>query len=146
MIGMHTGGVNQQMAMMQMNAMMGGGMGMGMGMGTNSNMFLFVGNAISLEGRLDSLPDDQINSVQQATINTTGSQLKAMSVMGLMCTAIWGGFIIIPLFFMCMDWWKKCVYPAFSIPVSTYMKLDRIFKAPNLNNVTLTVNDNTFNG
>jgi len=138
--------MNQQMAMMQMNAMMGGGMGMGMGMGMNPSMFMFVGNAISLEGRLDSLGDDQIMGIQQATINATGTQLKAMSMMGLLCTAIWGGIIIIPLFFMCMDWWKKCVYPAFTIPVSTYMKLDRIFRAPNINNVTLSVNDNTFNG
>jgi len=68
-----------------------------------------------------------------------------MNNVSLMCTAIWGGIIIIPIFFMCCDWWKRCTFPAFSIPVSTYMKLSRIFRAPNLNNVTLTIIDNTFN-
>ena len=48
-----------------------------------------------------------------------------------------GIFCIIPLFLFCCDWWKKCVYPAFSISVSTYMKLDKIFKAPNIKNLTL---------
>lgn len=48
---------NAQITMMQMNAMMGGTMGIGMGMGMNSGMFAFVGNSISLEGRLDNLTD-----------------------------------------------------------------------------------------
>lgn len=142
------------MRMNQMNTMMGGGLGMGMGLGLgmgmgtggNPNMFVFVGNSISLQGRLDSITDQQLTGIQQATINVSGTQIQAMSIMGIMCTALWGGFLIIPLFFMCMNWWKKCVYPAYSIPASAFMKMDRIFKAPNINNITLTLTDNTFNG
>ena len=74
-----------------------------------------------------------------------GMQIKSMKIIGLVCTIIWGSIFIIPLIFLCMDWWKKCIYAAFTVPVSTYIKLDKIFNAPNINNITLSVTDNTFN-
>lgn len=55
---MYGNGMNGQGTMMQMNGMMGGmGMGMGMGMMMNPNIFMFSGNSLSLQSRLDSLTD-----------------------------------------------------------------------------------------
>ncbi len=45
---------------------------------------------------------------------------------------------------MCCDWWKNCVYPAYNIDFSVYSALDKLFKSPNLRNVSLTVIDSTF--
>jgi len=81
----------------------------------------------------------------QASVTVTGTQIQTMNMLSLMCTVIWGSIILIPIFFMCCDWWKRCTYPAFTIPLSTYMKLERIFRAPNINNVNLIISDNTFN-
>jgi len=63
-----------------------------------------------------------------------------------MCTVIWGGIIILPLFFLCMDWWKRCTFPAFTIAPSVYMSLGKLLHAPNLRNLTLNIKDNTFDG
>lgn len=67
-----------------------------------------------------------------------------MNMCSYMCTLIWGSFIILPLFFMCMDWWKRCTFPAWTIAPSVYMSMGRLFRGPNLRNITLTVIDNTF--
>lgn len=80
-----------------------------------------------------------------ANINVTGSQIQAMNNCSLMCTIIWGSIIILPLFFMCCDWWKRCTYPAFNIDINLYLALSRILKAPNIRNLTLTITDNNFN-
>lgn len=61
-----------------------------------------------------------------------------------MCTTIWGGIIIIPLFFMCMDWWKRCTFAAYTIPPNVYMSLTRLLAGSNIRNLTLRVTDNTF--
>jgi hypothetical protein len=61
-----------------------------------------------------------------------------------MCTIIWGSFIILPLFFICCDWWKRCTFPAFDISPAVYMSFAKVFRAPNIKNVTLTVVDSTF--
>jgi hypothetical protein len=56
--GMNAGMTNN--TMVQMNAMMGGGMGMMGGMGMlNPNYFIFSGNSLSLMSRLDSLTDTE---------------------------------------------------------------------------------------
>lgn len=46
---------------------------------------------------------------------------------------------------MCCDWWKKIVYPAFDVPESTYRALGNLIFAPNIQTITLNVNDNRFN-
>jgi hypothetical protein len=51
-VGMNAGMTNN--TMVQMNAMMGGGMGM-----INPNYFIFSGNSLSLMSRLDSLTDTE---------------------------------------------------------------------------------------
>lgn len=60
------------------------------------------------------------------------------------CTIIWAGILIFPIFFLCCDWWQKFVYPAFDIPIATYYSLQRIFSSYSLQTMTLTVVDNRF--
>lgn len=62
----------------------------------------------------------------------------------LMCTVIWGSIIILPLCFMCCDWWKRCTYAAYTISPSVYMSLGKLFRATNLKNITISVVDNNF--
>ena len=60
------------------------------------------------------------------------------------CTIFWGSILLFPLLFICCDWWRKCVSPAYDVPLETYHSLGRLFRSPNLRNVTLRVVDNTF--
>ena len=79
-----------------------------------------------------------------ANISVTGTEIQAMSMASYLCTIIWASIIILPIFFLCMDWWKRCTFPAYTIASNVYMGLTRIFRGSNIKNVTLTVNDNTF--
>ena len=67
-----------------------------------------------------------------------------MNMWSYMCTIIWGSILIFPIFFMCCNWWIKCTYPAWNISPTVYMALGRIFRAPNLRNITISVIDNNF--
>ena len=60
----------------------------------------------------------------------------------MICTTVWGGFLIFPMCFMCCDWWKKMVYPAYEVPESTYYSLQNLFSLPAIQSVTLRVVDN----
>lgn len=61
-----------------------------------------------------------------------------------MATVIAGSIIIIPIFFICCSWWKRCVFPAYDVPIQTYSSLARLIKGASLRNLTLTVIDNCF--
>jgi hypothetical protein len=71
-------------------------------------------------------------------------EVQAMNMMSYLCTMIWGSLIILPLFFLCMDWWKRCTYPIYTISANAYLNLGKFFRSHNLRNVTLTVVDNNF--
>jgi hypothetical protein len=60
------------------------------------------------------------------------------------CTFIWASLIILPFFFIFCGWWKKCTFPAYDISPAVYMSLAKVFRAPYIKNITLTVVDNTF--
>jgi hypothetical protein len=79
-----------------------------------------------------------------ANINVTGVEVQAMNMCSFLCTLIWGSIIILPLFFICMDWWKRCTFPAFTISANVYMSMGRLIRSPNLKNITITVVDNNF--
>lgn len=145
--GMDDAGI--QMANAQAGAMgLGadfGGSAMGlMGFGMSPNTFFFMGNSLSLRTRLDSLTDEQLEKFSDAHVSVSGQQTSTMNMLGYMCTIIWGSILIIPLFCMCMDWWKRCTLPSFSIDASVYESLSRILKGSNLKNFRLIVTDNTF--
>ena len=107
--GMAGGGMGMGMAM-GMNPMMG------MGMAGNPNFFFFAGTSQSLQSRIDSMTDEEINTAKDANITVTGIEVKEMSMASYMCTLIWGSIILFPLFFMCMDWWKRCTYAIYDVP------------------------------
>lgn len=106
---------------MQMQMQMGGMgmmpmMGVGGTGGMFNNMFMYSGNAIGLQSRLESLNPTELGQVREATINCTGTQISEMNMCCLICTIIWGSFLIFPLCFMCCDWWQKMTYPSFDVP------------------------------
>ena len=43
---------------------------------------------------------------------------------------------------MCCDWWKRMVYPTYNVPYSSYGAIENLLRLPNLQNLTLSVNDN----
>ena len=114
---------NMQMANMQMGAMGGGSMGMlGMGGMGGAGTFFYVGNSVGLETKLDDIRSHP-NQYTDANIMVTGNQVKEMRICLMVLTYIAGALCILPYFIMCCDWWKACVNPAFSVPLSTYQKL-----------------------
>lgn len=76
--------------------------------------------------------------------NLSGQMIKEFDMCCMVCTIIWGSFFIFPLCFMCCDWWKKAVYPAYDIPLSTYQSLGNLLRSPAVANLSLTVMDNRF--
>lgn len=64
-----------------------------------------------------------------------------------MTTIITGSVILLPFFFLCCDWWKKMVFPAFEVNYNVYESIARIIQtASNLKSVVMTVLDNCFDG
>ena len=63
----------------------------------------------------------------------------------VVATDIIGVFMIFPFFFWSCSWWKKIVYPAYEVSVSSYKCLQRLTKSKKINKLTLNVIDNTFN-
>ena len=139
--GMYAGGYGGGMGM-------AGGMAMGMnplmGMSNNPNYFYFIGNSLSLQSRLDSISDEEAGKIVDANINVVGVEVKPISMASMICTMIWASIIIIPFFFMCMSWWKRCTYPIYDVPENVYSSLGNITKG-GLKNLTLNINDNCFN-
>ena len=43
---------------------------------------------------------------------------------------------------MCCDWWKRMVNPTYNVPYSSYGAIENLLRLPNLQNLTLSVNDN----
>lgn len=121
------------------------GLNRGLGMvGMGNKFFYFEGNSLSLQARIDSLTDEDVSGIVDAQIKVTGVEIQSMNNWSMMCTMIWGSIIILPLLFLCMDWWRRCTLPAFSISQNVYVSLGKLIRASNIRNLTLNVTDNTF--
>ena len=91
------------------------------------------------------MSDETLHALVDANITITGTQIQEASTASVLCVMIWGSLIILPLFLLCFDPWKRCTYPAFDIHVRTYQALARLLHGASLRNVTLNVTDNCFN-
>jgi hypothetical protein len=139
MMGMGMNGAN----MAAINGMGGiAMMGMGAGGGFFNNIFMYNGNAIGLQTRLESITSNEASTVREATISCTGTQITEMNTLCLVCTMIWGSLLIFPLFFMCCDWWMSLTYPAFDVPENTYRALAQLIIGTPLQSLVISVTDN----
>lgn len=140
-----TNNLNANPQMMQMQLQMGMPLGMNMGgLGNFANMFMYSGNAVGLQCKLEGLSYQEAQVYREATINCMGNQIKEVNTCCIVCTGIWGGILIFPICFMCCNWWKKIAMPAFEIPISTYQALQNLICNTNLQTITLSVCDNKF--
>lgn len=87
------------------------------------NYFMFAGPPLSLKARMDQTTYEHLQLVNDCYINIMGTQIQTISICSMTCTYMMGGFCIFPLFFTCMDWWKKCTFAAHSIEVNYYREL-----------------------
>lgn len=84
-------------------------------------------------------------SIQQANIMIVGTKSKPGNDWCHAFTVIFGSLLIFPLFFMCCMWWKKIVYPTYDLTMDAYQNLANFLsRAQNVNNLNLTVVDNSF--
>lgn len=127
---------------LQMQAM--GTLSAGYPMFQDSRFYYFSGSAMSLQSRLETMPDNEAEAVIDATITITGVEIKPKNTMCEMCTFIWGSLILLPLFLLCFNPWKRCAYAAYDIPESVYRALSKLINGPNIRNLTLNVTDNMF--
>lgn len=79
----------------------------------DSRFYYFSGSAMSLQSRLETMPDSEAEAVIDATITITGVEIKAKNTMCEVCTFIWGSLILLPLFLLCFNPWKRCAYAAY---------------------------------
>lgn len=133
--------MNQGMNLKMMGVPMMGGMTTG---GIFNGVFMYRGNPIGLQTRIDSMTPEEMSSIREATIMCTGTEIKTMNLCCFLFTVLCGGFLIFPLCFMCCDWWKKMVYPAHDIPIVAYQSLGRLISSPYLMNITINVVDSRF--
>lgn len=117
-------------------------MGMGAGGGFFNNVFMYNGNAIGLQTRLESISSAEASTVREATISCAGTQITEMNTLCLICTILWGSFLIFPLCFMCCDWWMSLTYPAFDVPENTYRALAQLINGTPLQTLVISVTDN----
>lgn len=80
---------------------------------TANNSFRFSGKPLSLLSRLAALPDEEIHKITDAHLIITGKQIQGVNKSAYMATVIGASLILLPLFFMCCDWWKRCTLAAF---------------------------------
>ena len=79
---------------------------------TNPNFFMFAGPALTLKQRMDVTTYEQLQCINDCHFNILGTQIQTISICSITCTYLMGGFCIFPLFFTCMNWWKKCTFAA----------------------------------
>jgi len=106
--------------------------------------FTFNGDSLSLHTRLNTMADATPNRIIDARITVNGREIKAFNQMCYTCTIAWGSLVYFPLCFMCCDWWKNWVYPAYDIDIAVYRSLSKLFYGPKLRNISLTVKDSNF--
>jgi hypothetical protein len=87
------------------------------------NYFMFAGPPLSLKARMDQTTPEHLLLVNDCYINIMGNQIQTISICSMTLTYLAGSICIFPLFFTCMDWWKKCTFAAQSIEVNFYREL-----------------------
>lgn len=70
--------------------------------------FRFTGKPLSLASRLVAMKDEDLQKITDAHITITGQQIQPVNKAAYMATMLGGSLILIPLFFTCCDWWKRC--------------------------------------
>lgn len=117
-------GANNNMATMGGTGLtMGLPMGIGTGGAVSNGQLVLGGNCMTVESYMENLRMNSQAQIFNAQIIITGNQIHEFNTSCLVATIVCGSFIILPLCFMCCGWWKKIVYPAFEVPLSTYKSL-----------------------
>lgn len=124
-------------------------MGVDMGMATNGTIFqdtfIYSGNPMGLQTRIESFSQTELASIKQANIVCNGLEIKSYDICCMITTIVLGSILIFPLFFMCCEWWKKKVHPAYEIPIQTYKTLAKLISLPALKTMNLNLRDNKLN-
>ena len=89
-----------------------------------------------------NLPPGQLVEIR---INVVGSKTESTSNCCYTLTILLGIFLIIPLFFMCCDWWKRIVHPKYVVNLQFYVLLGNFLrKNPTTRMLNLTIGDSAF--
>jgi hypothetical protein len=119
-----------------------------------NGIFSYTGNQMSAQAQIENFPMmEQQHMVQtggtgisQANLTIVGTKMKGGNTCCFLLTILLGSFCIIPLFFLCCMWWKKIVYPEYTLADQAYRNLGHIVnRSTGVINLTLTVVDNAFN-
>lgn len=84
-------------------------------MPSDPRRFFFNGDEITYSSRFEQMSSGDLSSINEFVINIRGQQVSTLNTLGLTCTIIWGSLLILPLFLLCMDCWKRCIYPNFEL-------------------------------
>ena len=112
--------------------------------GSFNGTYMFSGPAPQLQTRMETLTNSELQTTRDANITLIGTQVQGMGTCCFVCTIIWGSILIIPLFFMCCDWWQRMVYPAYDVPLVGYTCINSLFRFRAVQHLSLSVIDNTF--
>ena len=123
----------------------GGNMGGGnIPMGGMNSTYMFSGNPLQFQTRMETATEPEIMGLKDANINLTGIPVSSMNFLCLCCTILWGSCLIFPLFFMCCDWWRAIVYPSYQVPLDAYKALAVLMRSPTITDLNLIVMDSFF--
>lgn len=110
----------------------------------HSRYYFFSGNSLSLQSRLETMSDNEAEAIVDATVTVSGIEIQPKNSTCEMCVFIWGSLIILPLFLLCCDCYKRCASAIYDIPESVYLSLGKLINGPNIRNLTLNVTDSNF--
>ena len=92
------------------------------------------------------MPQMTAGGVHTGNITLRGLKTKSAHSCCFTLTLMLGIFLILPLFFMCCEWWKKIQYPLYELTIEAYRDLANfIAKHPTLVSLEIITYDNALN-
>ena len=83
-------------------------------------------------------------SIKQYNITLIGEKTKSYDKCCLTATIILGIIFLVPLLFLCCQWFKRKVYPMYELELETYRNIGAMLQKMKGIMLNLRVVDNTF--
>jgi hypothetical protein len=83
-------------------------------------MLTLSGSEIMFHGKVDTFSAEQAQTVTQISLTIAGQKVQSKGNCCYCMTILCGSLLILPLFFMCCQWWKGIVHPKYVLDYRTF--------------------------
>ena len=107
----------------------------------NTN-FTYVGAGLNFSTRVQ---DQTTQEIIVGNITLIGNQTQRADGLIFCLIVLFGMCLIFPCFFLCCDWFKRCIWPLYELNAKIYRDLQNFVRTcPKMTNLSITVVDNYF--